>query len=30
MPLCGPRRVSIVFDLPKEPNTMRIAGMPRR
>ena len=22
--------VSIVFDLPKEPNTMRIAGMPRR
>ena len=29
-PLCGSRRVSIVFDLPKEPNAMRIAGMPRR
>jgi hypothetical protein len=25
--LCGSRRVSIVFDLPKEPNAMRIAGM---
>jgi hypothetical protein len=27
-PLCGSRRVSIMFDLPKEPDTMRIAGMP--
>jgi hypothetical protein len=25
-PLCGSRRVSIVFDLPKEPNAMHIAG----
>ena len=29
-PLCGSRRVSIIFDLPKEPNAMRIAGMPSR
>jgi hypothetical protein len=29
-PLCGSRRVSIMFDLPKEPDTMRIAGMPTR
>jgi hypothetical protein len=29
-PLCGSRRVSIIFDLPREPNTMRIAGMPSR
>jgi len=29
-PLCGSRRVSIIFDLPKEPNTMRIAAMPSR
>jgi hypothetical protein len=29
-PLCGSRRASIIFDLPKEPNTMRIAGMPSR
>jgi hypothetical protein len=29
-PLCGSRRVSIVFDLPKEPNAMHIAGMPSR
>jgi hypothetical protein len=28
VPLCGSRRVSIVFDLPKEPNAMRIARMP--
>ena len=25
-PLCGSRRIALIFDLPKEPNTMRIAA----
>jgi hypothetical protein len=29
-PLCGSRRVALIFDLPKEPNAMRIAGIPGR
>ena len=27
-PLCGSRKVSVVFDVPSEPAAMRIAGMP--
>jgi hypothetical protein len=26
-PLCGSRRVALIFDLPKVPNVQRIAGM---
>jgi hypothetical protein len=29
-PLCGSRRVAVVFDVPSEPAAMRIAGMPSR
>jgi len=29
-PMCGSRRVSVIFDVPSEPAAMRIAGMPSR
>jgi hypothetical protein len=29
-PMCGSRKVSVIFDLPSEPAAMRIAGMPSR
>jgi hypothetical protein len=29
-PLCGSRKVAVVFDVPAEPVAMRIAGMPSR
>jgi hypothetical protein len=28
-PLCGSRRVAVIFDLPKQPVAKRIAGMTR-
>jgi hypothetical protein len=27
-PMCGSRKVSVIFDVPSEPAGMRIAGMP--
>jgi hypothetical protein len=27
-PLCGSRKVAVIFDVPSEPAAMRIAGMP--
>ena len=27
-PMCGSRKVSVIFDVPSEPAAMRIAGMP--
>jgi hypothetical protein len=29
-PLCGSRKVAVIFDVPSEPAAMRIAGMPSR
>jgi hypothetical protein len=29
-PMCGSRKVSVIFDVPSEPAAMRIAGMPSR
>jgi hypothetical protein len=27
-PMCGSRKVSVIFDVPSEPAAMQIAGMP--
>ena len=29
-PMCGSRKIAVMFDVPSEPAAMRIAGMPSR